>query len=151
VGEWLAGQLKSSVLTHRRLKHLATIAECTEDIISRLALGRSIGMGKVNLSFAPEKLDASIEAPNLDVTKGKSLRCKTLLKSEDDALLFLSAMQWKQESSLSDPVAWKEALGAHWERGVQQLIVDANGEGGEHAWLRVLSTVVEASAPSMAA
>ena len=56
-GEWLtkleATTLTSQMLTHARLKHLAKIAQTSEDHVSRIGMGLSLRMGAVPEDWQP--------------------------------------------------------------------------------------------------
>ena len=80
--EWLtkleSTTLTSQMLTHARLKHLAKIAQTSEDHISRIGMGLSLRMGAVSRDWEPYEL-GSDDAP-ISVVSGKSIRGKTLFK-----------------------------------------------------------------------
>ena len=71
--------IMSSELTHARLKCLAAKIGVTEDIVSRLALGISIREGKISDNWKPKENKNELLQ---EVKGGKSLRGKTLFKSE---------------------------------------------------------------------
>jgi len=144
----LTGQLTSDVLTHRRMKHLAGLAQTSEDIVARIALGLSIGQAEPpTMGWTPEPLDATVEAPSeAGITKGKVLRCSTLLKTHEDALLVKAALQG-QGCTFPDQRAWRNRLTEHWERGIQRLMELA---GGDDDWVRIMGAVVESALPGKA-
>ena len=136
----LSGQLTSDPLTHRRLKHFAGLAQTTEDIVSRIALGLSIGVEqRPTDGWAPTPLGAEIEAPeDASITKGKVLKCKTLLKTKEDALL-IRAMLQHREYTFPDQRTWRNRITEHWERGMQELTRVA---AGEDDWVRIMAAVM---------
>lgn len=137
----LSGQLTSDPLTHRRLKHFAGLAQTSEDIVSRIALGLSIGREHMPTDgWAPSPLSAEIEAPeDASITKGKVLKCKTLLKTEEDALLVRAVLQHR-ECMFPDQRTWRNKITEHWERGVQELTRIA---AGEDDWVRIMAAVMD--------
>jgi len=132
--EWLtkleATTLTSQMLTHARLKHLAKIAQTSEDHVSRIGMGLSLRMGAVPEDWQPYEL-GSDDAP-ISVVSGKSIRGKTLFKS--DLTLFCALTLHHQVPENYD--GWRKTLGGHWERGVQLLTQQAAGESD---WLRIIS------------
>ena len=122
--------LTSQLLTHARLKHLAKIAQTSEDHVSRIGMGLSLRMGSVPDDWQPYEL-GSDDAP-ISVVSGKSIRGKTLFKS--DLTLFCALTL--QHQVPEDYDGWRQTLGGHWERGVQLLTQKASGETD---WLRIIS------------
>ena len=76
----LASTLNSHPLTHSRLKHLSSRAQCTEDIISRVGFALSIRRGPVPVGWVPTPLEGE-DLGRLDI-KEKLLKGKTLFKDE---------------------------------------------------------------------
>jgi hypothetical protein len=132
--EWLTKlertTLTSQMLTHARLKHLANIAQTSEDHISRIGMGLSLRMGAVSDDWQPYELGSN-DAP-INVFSGKSIRGKTLFKS--DLTIFCALILQHQVPENYD--GWRQTLGSHWERGVQLLTQRASGESD---WLRIIS------------
>ena len=122
----------SSELTHSRLKHLAGKIGVTEDIVSRLALGVSIREGKIPENWKPEEIsDEHLQKVN----GGKSLRGKTLFKSELSLwMMLLSKVEGKLESI--DEARSKFIL--HWERGIE-LISSVDDESD---WIYLIHRLV---------
>jgi len=135
-GEWLSKlestTLKSTMLTHSRLKHLAKMAQTSEDHISRIGMGLSLRMGSVSEDWEPYELGAD-DVP-LSVLTGKSIRGTTLFKTE--LPLFCALTLVHQVPDGYD--AWRQTLSRHWERGVQLLTQRASDESD---WLRVVANL----------
>ena len=132
--EWLVklqnSTLSSDVLTHARLKHLAGMAQTTEDHVSRLGMGLSLRMGAIKPDWTPYPLGAD-DAPVSVVTE-KQIRGKTLFK--EDTPLFCALIL--QHQVPADYDEWRATLRAHWERGVQLLTQKGSGEID---WLRIVA------------
>jgi len=125
--------IMSSELTHARLKHLAAKIGVTEDIVSRLALGISIREGKISDNWKPKENKNEILQ---EVTSGKSLRGKTLFKSELPLwMVLLSKVEGKLESI--DDARSKFIL--HWERGIEII---ANLDDGDD-WVHLISNLYQ--------
>ena len=123
--------IMSTELTHARLKHLAAKIGVTEDIVSRLALGISIREGKISENWEPKE---NKKEPLQEVNGGKSLRGKTLFKSELPLwMILLSKVEGKLESI--DDVRSKFIL--HWERGIE--LISAADDGGD--WIHLISNL----------
>ena len=135
--EWLtkleSTTLTSQMLTHARLKHLAKMAQTSEDHISRIGMGLSLRMGAVSGDWEPYEL-GSEDAP-ISVISGKSIRGKTLFKS--DLTLFCALTL--QHQIPEDYDGWRQTLGGHWERGIQLLTQRA---AGETDWLKVINSIM---------
>jgi len=122
----------SSQLTNARLKHLAKIAETTEDHISRIGLGLSISKGEVKNDWKPKKLENELlKITNL--SKEKHLRSKTLFK--DDLLLWLGLIL--QHQNPGDYNSWRTVSKLHWERGVEFLMEKSLKNGD---WIRTINS-----------
>ena len=123
--------LTSDVLTHCRLKHFASIANTSEDYISRLAIGLSVRHGPIDTEWNVG--DCSHEAPPL-VSKPKSIRCSTMIKN--DLLIFAALISQHQQPEGYE--SWRTIFQNHWERGVEILTIIAEGNAD---WIRVLNLV----------
>ena len=121
----------STELTHARLKHLAAKIGVTEDIVSRLALGISIREGKISDNWKPKENKNEMLQ---EVKGGKSLRGKTLFKSELPLwMVLLSQTEGKLESI--DDVRSKFIL--HWERGIE--LISKSDDGSD--WIHLISNL----------
>ena len=123
--------IMSTELTHARLKHLAAKIGVTEDIVSRLALGISIREGKISDNWKPKENKNELLQ---EVKGGKSLRGKTLFKSELPLwMILLSKVEGKLESI--DEVRSKFIL--HWERGIELISIGDDGSD----WIHLISNL----------
>ena len=123
--------IMSTELTHTRLKHLAAKIGVTEDIVSRLALGISIREGKISDNWKPKENKNELLQ---EVKGGKSLRGKTLFKSELPLwMVLLSQTEGKLESI--DDVRFKFIL--HWERGIE--LISKSDDGSD--WIHLISNL----------
>ena len=123
--------IMSTELTHARLKHLATKIGVTEDIVSRLALGISIREGKISDNWKPKENKNELLQ---EVKGGKSLRGKTLFKSELPLwMILLSKVEGKLESI--DDARSKFIL--HWERGIE--LISTSDDGSD--WIHLISNL----------
>ncbi len=123
--------IMSTELTHARLKHLAAKIGVTEDIISRLALGISIREGKISDNWEPKENKNDLLQ---EVKGGKSLRGKTLFKSELPLwMILLSKVEGKLESI--DDARSKFIL--HWERGIE--LISKSDDGSD--WIHLISNL----------
>ena len=123
--------IMSTELTHARLKHLAAKIGVTEDIVSRLALGISIREGKISDNWEPKENKNELLQ---EVKGGKSLRGKTLFKSELPLwMILLSKVEGKLESI--DDVRSKFIL--HWERGIE--LISTSDDGSD--WIHLISNL----------
>ena len=123
--------IMSTELTHARLKHLAAKIGVTEDIVSRLALGISIREGKISDNWEPKENKNELLQ---EVKGGKSLRGKTLFKSELPLwMVLLSQTEGKLESI--DDVRSKFIL--HWERGIE--LISKSDDGSD--WIHLISNL----------
>ena len=121
--------MQSHPLTHSRLKLLASMAQSSEDHISRLGMAISMASGEVNLQWAPKPTDD--EKADLERSSPKHMRGKTLFK--DDTPLWMALVMRHQS-----PDSYEEGRGilkSHWERGVEELMEIATAEGD---WVRTL-------------
>ena len=123
--------IMSTELTHARLKHLAAKIGVTEDIVSRLALGISIREGKISDNWKPKENKNELLQ---EVKGGKSLRGKTLFKSELPLwMILLSKVEGKLKSI--DDVRSKFIL--HWERGIE--LISKSDDGSD--WIHLISNL----------
>ena len=123
--------IMSTELTHARLKHLAAKIGVTEDIVSRLALGISIREGKISDNWEPKENKNELLQ---EVKGGKSLRGKTLFKSELPLwMILLSKVEGKLESI--DDARSKFIL--HWERGIE--LISTSDDGSD--WIHLISNL----------
>ena len=122
----LGTTLTSSISTHQRLKDLSKIFGCSEDIISRFAMSLSMKAGEVSTEWSPEPI-----TEGLTVINGKSIRGKTMFKSE--LPLFLVMLAVAEPNAQHDSV--RELFRLHWERGVEMMSEGMEGND----WLEYLS------------
>ena len=122
----LGTTLTSSIPTHQRLKDLSKHFGCSEDIISRFAMSLSMKAGDVSTEWSPEPI-----TEGLTVINGKSIRGKTMFKSE--LPLFLVMLAVAEPNARLDAV--RELFRLHWERGVQMMSEGMKGND----WLEYLS------------
>jgi len=120
----------SSIPTHQRLKDLSATFGCSEDLISRYAIGLSLRQGSIPLDWHPSALNH-----HLTVLNGKSIRGKTMFKDQLPLFLVMLAMH-EPEAKLEDV---RELFLAHWERGVEFM---ANSIGNSD-WLEFLTSEAE--------
>ena len=129
----LSTTLQSKPLTHSRLKHLAAIAQTSEDHISRLGLGLSMATGPINPEWQPS---ASNSEKSLTIEiNGKQIRGKTLFKG--DLAIWLALTLRHQIPENYDE--WRQVMRSHWERGVEILMERTVKEGD---WLRTIRACV---------
>ena len=122
----LGTTLTSSIPTHQRLKNLSKHFGCSEDIISRFAMSLSMKAGEVSTEWSPEPI-----TEGLTVISGKSIRGKTIFKSE--LPLFLVMLAVAEPNAPNDSV--RELFRLHWERGVEMMSEGMKGND----WLEYLS------------
>ena len=122
----LGTTLTSSIPTHQRLKDLSKNFGCSEDIISRFAMSLSMKAGEVSTEWSPEPI-----TEGLTVINGKSIRGKTMFKSE--LPLFLVMLAVAEPNARHDAV--RELFRLHWERGVEMISEGMKGND----WLEYLS------------
>ena len=122
----LGTTLTSSIPTHQRLKDLSKSFGCSEDIISRFAMSLSMKAGKVSTEWSPEPI-----TEGLTVINGKSIRGKTLFKSELALFLVMLAVAEPE----AEPHHVRDLLRLHWERGVEMMVDDM----GDLDWLEYLA------------
>ena len=125
--------LSSSSITHGRLKYFSSIAQTSEDNISRIGLGLSMSEGVIIEKWAPTIL-GDIDA-NIITEKGKTIRGKTMFK--DDLLLFFAMANQYQE--LNEFTQSKNILTSHWERGIEILTMKANGKTD---WIEIVNNLL---------
>ena len=125
--------LSSSSITHGRLKYFSSIAQTSEDNISRIGLGLSMSEGVIIEKWAPTIL-GDIDA-NIITEKGKKIRGKTMFK--DDLLLFFAMANQYQE--LNEFTQSKNILTSHWERGIEILTMKANGKTD---WIEIVNNLL---------
>ena len=122
----------STELTHSRIKKLAAKIGVSEDIISRLALGVSIREGSVSDDWKPTKFKQ--ETILEDINSGKSLRGKTLFKNELALwMILLSNVEGKMDSI----EAARRKFILHWERGVELITKEDDGED----WIHLIASL----------
>ena len=119
----------SSVHTHNRLKSLGQVFGTTEDLISRLAITSSLRVGPISSNWSPSEFEGDKE-----VTTGKSIRGKTMFK--EDIALFLVLLA-KNEPKAEEKEL-RELFTAHWERGIEQLCEDYDGQD----WVEFLAGMI---------
>ena len=123
----LGTNLTSRLPTHQRLKQLSKTFGCSEDIVSRFAMSLSMKAGPVTADWEVKPL-----SEGLTVSNGKSIRGKTLFKSE--LALFLVMLAVAEPEAEAHHV--RELFRLHWERGVEMM-----AEGmGDLDWLEYLSS-----------
>ena len=122
--------LQSNPLTHFRLKNLSTLAQTTEDHISRLGMGLSMASGRVDADWLPTPINSEIE---IGRWIGKQLRGRTLFK-DDLTLWMVLALRHQTPSDYEE---WRLILRSHWERGVEML---AKVSDEEDDWLLVVKS-----------
>ena len=120
----LGTTLTSSIPTHQRLKDLSKSFGCSEDIISRFAMSLSMKAGKVSTEWSPNPI-------SLTVINGKSIRGKTLFKSELALFLVMLAVAEPE----AEPHHVRDLFRLHWERGVEMMVDDM----GDLDWLEYLA------------
>ena len=125
--------LSSSSITHGRLKYFSSIAQTSEDNISRIGLGLSMSEGAIIEKWAPTIL-GGIDA-NIITERGKTIRGKTMFK--DDLLLFFAMANRYQE--LNEFTQSKNILTSHWERGIEILTMKANGKTD---WIEIVNNLL---------
>ncbi len=121
--------MQSHPLTHTRLKLLASMAQSSEDHVSRLGMALSMASGKIDSQWTPRP--TTHEKTNSEVSTPKHIRGKTLFK-DDTPLWMALAMQHQTPDSYEE---WRALMKAHWERGVEELTMIAIAEGD---WIRTL-------------
>ena len=123
--------IMSTELTHARLKHLAAKIGVTEDIVSRLALGISIREGKISDNWEPKENKNELLQ---EVKGGKSLRGKTLFKSE---LPLWTILLSKVEGELESIDDARSKFILHWERGIE--LISTSDDGSD--WIHLISNL----------
>ena len=108
---------QSTPLTNSRLKYLSSIAEITEDHVSRIGLGLSISKGNITTDWKPSELENENSIIS-NSSKEKHLRSKTLFKDELPIWLGLIL----QYQNPGDYNSWRTISKLHWERGVELLM-----------------------------
>ena len=122
----LGTTLTSSLPTHQRLKNLSQTFGCSEDIVSRFAMSLSMKAGPV-----PQQWEAKPISEGLTVLNGKSIRGKTLFKSELALFLVMLAVAEPE----AEPHHVRDLFRLHWERGVEMMVDDM----GDLDWLEYLA------------
>ena len=122
----LGTTLTSSIPTHQRLKNLSKHFGCSEDIISRFAMSLSMKAGPV-----PQRWEAKPISEGLTVLNGKSIRGKTLFKTELALFLVMLAVAEPE----AEPHHVRDLFRLHWERGVEMMVDDM----GDLDWLEYLA------------
>ena len=123
--------IMSTELTHGRLKYLATKIGVTEDIVSRLALGVSIREGKISEDWKPKEHQNEMLQ---EVNGGKSLRGKTLFKSELPLWMVLLSQTEGELESVDDA---RSKFILHWERGIE--LISTADDGND--WIHLISNL----------
>ena len=127
--------LQSYNLTNSRLKYLSSIAQISEDHISRVGLGLSLSEGSVDLGWTPQLLE--LEESNIELlSKEKQIRGRTLFK--DDLPVWMALILNYQIPK--DYSEWRLTCKLHWERGVQ-LLTQKSLETGD--WLRTIESCLK--------
>jgi len=127
--------LQSYNLTNSRLKYLSSIAQISEDHISRVGLGLSLSEGAIDLEWTPQLLES--EESNIELlTKEKQIRGRTLFK-EDLPIWMALILNYQTPENYSE---WRLTCKLHWERGVQMLI-EKSLETGD--WLRTIESCLQ--------
>ena len=126
--------LQSHNLTHSRLKLLASMAQSSEDHISRLGMAISISIGEINPDWKPTQLD--LENGVLMECGPKHIRGKTLFKEEIP--IWMALVLRNQNPDTYEQ--WRAVLKAHWERGVENLANHALSEGD---WIRTIRAILQ--------
>ena len=122
----LGTTLTSSIPTHHRLKNLSKVFGCSEDIISRFAMSLSMKAGTV-----PKGWDVKPLSEPFTVKNGKSIRGKTLFKSELALFLVMLAIAEPE----AEPHQVRDLFCYHWERGAEMM-----AEGmADKDWLEYLA------------
>ena len=122
----LGTTLTSSIPTHQRLKDLSQRFGCSEDIVSRFAMSLSMKAGPV-----PQPWEAKPVSEGLTVLNGKSIRGKTLFKTELALFLVMLAVA----EPVAEPHHVRDLFRLHWERGVEMMSEGMKGKD----WLEYLS------------
>ena len=122
----LGTTLTSSIPTHQRLKDLSKTFGCSEDIISRFAMSLSLKAGSVT-----QQWEAKPISEGLTVLNGKSIRGKTLFKTELALFLVMLAVAEPE----AEPHHVRDLFRLHWERGVEMMVDDM----GDLDWLEYLA------------
>jgi len=128
---------QSTPLTNSRLKYLSSIAEITEDHVSRIGLGLSISKGNITTEWKPSELENENSIIS-NSSKEKHLRSKTLFKDELPIWLGLIL----QYQNPGDYNSWRTISKLHWERGVE-LLMEKSLENGD--WIRTINSCFNAS------
>lgn len=128
---------QSTPLTNSRLKYLSSIAEITEDHVSRIGLGLSISKGNITTDWKPSELENENSIIS-NSSKEKHLRSKTLFKDELPIWLGLIL----QYQNPGDYNSWRTISKLHWERGVE-LLMKKSLENGD--WIRTINSCFNAS------
>ena len=128
---------QSTPLTNSRLKYLSSVAEITEDHVSRIGLGLSISKGNITTDWKPSELENENSIIS-NSSKEKHLRSKTLFKDELPIWLGLIL----QYQNPGDYNSWRTISKLHWERGVE-LLMKKSLENGD--WIRTINSCFNAS------
>ena len=125
----LSTTIQSRPLTHSRLKYIASIAQTTEDHVSRLGLGLSMSLGAIDSDWRPREFDSE-SSHRIEINE-KQLRGKTLFKSELPIWMALAMRHQTPE----DYDEWRQVMRGHWERGVEILMTKTVQESD---WLHTI-------------
>ena len=126
--------IMSTELTHGRLKYPAAKIAVTEDIVSRLALGVSIREGKISEDWKPKKHQNEMLQ---EVNGGKSLRGKTLFKSELPLWMVLLSQTEGKLESIDEA---RSKFISHWERGIELISTTDDGSDWIHLIYNITKT-----------
>ena len=129
----LSTNLTSNTITFYRLKKLASLAQTSEDHISRLGMALSLAEGSIQSDWMP--IFISHENRDEIGTSTKQIRGRTLFKEELHIWMALTL----RHQTPSDYDDWRQVLRAHWERGVQQISLRSFEEGD---WIRTLNSML---------
>jgi len=129
----LSTTLQSEPLTHSRLKYIASIAQTSEDHVSRLGLGLSLARGPIEDDWKPGLFLE--ENSYLSEINEKQIRGKTLFKSELPIWMALT-MRYQTPENYEE---WRQVLRNHWERGVEILMTKVVQESD---WLHTIQACV---------
>ena len=129
----LSTNLTSNTITFYRLKKLASLAQTSEDHVSRLGMALSLAEGSIPSDWMPKALPH--ENGDEIGTSTKQIRGRTLFKEELHIWMALT-LRYQNPSDYED---WRRVLRAHWERGVEHISLRSFEEGD---WIRTLNSII---------
>ena len=129
----LSTNLTSDTITFYRLKKLASLAQTSEDHVSRLGMALSLAEGRIKPDWRPNLL--SHENRDEIGPSAKQIKGRTLFKEELHIWMALT-LRYQTPSDYED---WRQVLRAHWERGVQRISLRSFEEGD---WIRTLNSIL---------